>query len=164
MNRNICVYPGSFDPVTRGHMDIISRAAKIFPEVIVAVLINPAKTGAFTVEKRLNMLRRACAHLENVRVEHSDGLLVDYMRKTGANVVVRGLRAVSDFENEFQMAQVNHQMAPEVETLFMMTTPECSYLSSSVVREIARFGGDISEFVPACILDEVTETITGKNV
>ena len=163
MNHNVCVYPGSFDPVTKGHMDIITRAAKLFPEVIVAVLINPAKAGSFTVEKRLNMLRKACAHLENVRVDHFDGLLVDYMHKTGANVVVRGLRAVSDFENEFQMAQVNRQMAPDVETLFMTTSPECAYLSSSVVREIARFGGDISDFVPSCILEEVQNTINGNN-
>lgn len=162
MSHNICVYPGSFDPVTRGHMDIITRAAKLFPEVVVAVLINPAKAGSFTMEKRLDMLRRACAHLENVRVDHFDGLLVDYMHKTGANVVVRGLRAVSDFESEFQMAQVNHQMAPDVETLFMMTSPECAYLSSSVVREIARFGGDISGFVPSCILEEVQDIINGK--
>lgn len=162
MSHNICVYPGSFDPVTRGHMDIITRAAKLFPEVVVAVLINPAKAGSFTMEKRLDMLRRACAHLENVRVDHFDGLLVDYMHKTGANVVVRGLRAVSDFESEFQMAQVNHQMAPDVETLFMMTSPECAYLSSSVVREIARFGGDISGFVPPCILEEVQDIINGK--
>lgn len=162
MSHNICVYPGSFDPVTRGHMDIITRAAKLFPEVVVAVLINPAKAGSFTMEKRLDMLRRACAHLENVRVDHFDGLLVDYIHKTGANVVVRGLRAVSDFESEFQMAQVNHQMAPDVETLFMMTSPECAYLSSSVVREIARFGGDISGFVPPCILEEVQDIINGN--
>jgi pantetheine-phosphate adenylyltransferase len=157
-----CVYPGSFDPVTNGHVDIISRAAKIFPEVVVAILINPAKAGKFTVEKRMELIRRACAHLPNVRVDHFDGLLVDYMHKTGANVVVRGLRAVSDFENEFQMAQVNHQMAPDVETLFMMTSPECAYLSSSVVREIARFGGDISAFVPASILEDVQAALSDK--
>lgn len=160
--QRICVYPGSFDPVTNGHVDIISRAAKIFPEVVVAILINPAKAGKFTVEKRMELIRRACAHLPNVRVEHFDGLLVDYMHKTGASVVVRGLRAVSDFENEFQMAQVNHQMAPDVETLFMMTSPECAYLSSSVVREIARFGGDISVFVPACILEDVQAALKEK--
>lgn len=160
--QRICVYPGSFDPVTNGHVDIISRAAKIFPEVVVAILINPAKAGNFTVEKRMELIRRACAHLPNVRVEHFDGLLVDYMHKTGASVVVRGLRAVSDFENEFQMAQVNHQMAPDVETLFMMTSPECAYLSSSVVREIARFGGDISAFVPACILEDVQAALKEK--
>jgi pantetheine-phosphate adenylyltransferase len=108
------------------------------------------------------LIRRACAHLPNVRVDHFDGLLVDYMHKTGANVVVRGLRAVSDFENEFQMAQVNHQMAPDVETLFMMTSPECAYLSSSVVREIARFGGDISAFVPASILEDVQAALSDK--
>ena len=125
-------------------------------------MIDNLFEGNFTVEKRMELIRRACAHLPNVRVEHFDGLLVDYMHKTGASVVVRGLRAVSDFENEFQMAQVNHQMAPDVETLFMMTSPECAYLSSSVVREIARFGGDISAFVPACILEDVQAALKEK--
>lgn len=162
MKQDVCVYPGSFDPVTNGHLDIIKRAAQLFSEVVVAVLINPAKAGSFPLEKRLELLSRACAQIPNVRIDHFDGLLVDYMRKTGAKVVVRGLRAVSDFENEFQMAQVNHQMAPEVETLFMMTTPQCAYLSSSVVREIARFGGDISGFVPPCILEDVKAAFSDK--
>lgn len=150
-----CVYPGSFDPVTKGHLDIIERAASVFDEVIVAVLHNPAKNGLFAVEKRLSMLSAVCAHLPNVRVDSFDGLLVDYMRKADASVVVRGLRGVSDFESEFRMAQLNRQLSEKVETLFMTTAPEYANLSSSAVREIGMFGGDISPFVPACIMQEV---------
>ena len=159
MEKKICVYPGSFDPVTNGHLDIIQRAASIFDEVVVAILHNPSKTGRFPIAKRLDMLEKACKHLPNVRFDRFDGLLVEYMRKSGAKVIVRGLRAVSDFENEFQMAQLNHQMAPDVETLFLMTTPEHAYLSSSAVREIGMFGGDVSPFVPACIAQEVARTL-----
>ena len=159
MQKGLCVYPGSFDPVTNGHLDIIQRGADIFPEVIVAVLNNPAKRSCFTVEKRLSMLRRACVHLPNVRFDSFDGLLVDYMRQVRAGIVLRGLRAVSDFESEFQMAQVNHQINGDVETLFLMTSPGHAYLSSSVVREIGQFGGDISHFVPPSILDEVRDTL-----
>ena len=123
MKKGLCVYPGSFDPVTIGHLDLIERGADIFPEVVVAVLHNPAKEGCFPIAQRLELLSRACAHLPNVRFDQFDGLLVDYMRKLDAGIVLRGLRAVTDFESEFQMAQLNHQMAPDVETLFMMTTP-----------------------------------------
>ena len=151
----ICVYPGSFDPITVGHMDIIRRASRIFDRVIVAVLHNPAKKGCFPLEQRLEMIGKACADLPTVSVDAFDGLLVEYLKKTGAQVVVRGLRAVTDFEAEFQMAQVNHQVSPEMETLFMMTLPEHAYISSSVVRELATFGGDVSQFVPEEILDEV---------
>lgn len=121
MKKGLCVYPGSFDPVTIGHLDLIERGADIFPEVVVAVLHNPAKEGCFPIAQRLELLSRACAHLPNVRFDQFDGLLVDYMRKLDAGIVLRGLRAVTDFESEFQMAQLNHQMAPDVETLFMMT-------------------------------------------
>ena len=159
MEKKNCVYPGSFDPITNGHLDIIQRAASIFDEVVVAILHNPAKTGRFPIEKRLEMLEKSCAHLPNVRFDRFDGLLVDYMRKSGARVIVRGLRAVSDFESEFQMAQLNHQMAPDVETLFLMTAPEHAYLSSSAVREIGMFGGDVSPFVPACIAQEVARML-----
>lgn len=159
MAKRICVYPGSFDPVTNGHLDLIERGAAIFDEVIVAILHNPAKTGRFPVEKRLEMLRKACAHLPNVRFDRFDGLLVDYMRQSGAKVVLRGLRAVTDFESEFQMAQLNRQMAPEVETLFLMTSPEHACLSSSAVREIGMFGGDIAPFVPACIAQEAAQML-----
>lgn len=159
MDKRICVYPGSFDPVTNGHLDLIERGSALFDEVIVAVLHNPSKRGCFPVEKRLELLKRACAHLPNVRFDCFDGLLVDYMRKTQARVILRGLRAVTDFENEFQMAQLNHEMAPEVETLFLMTSPRHAYLSSSAVREIGMFGGDISPFVPGCVAEEVAQAL-----
>jgi len=155
MNKGLCVYPGSFDPVTLGHIDLIERAARLFPVVVVAVLHNPDKQGLFPTEKRLEMLRRACSHLPNVRIDSFGGLLVDYMRTLDADMVLRGLRAVTDFENEFQMAQVNRQIAPEIETLFLMTSPNYAYISSSAVRQIASFGGDISTLVPECIITDV---------
>lgn len=155
MQRGLCVYPGSFDPVTYGHMDLIERATRLFPNVIVAVLNNSAKNGTFTVAERVEMLQKVCEHLPSVTIDSFEGLLVDYMRQKEAGIVLRGLRAVTDFENEFQMAQVNHQIAPEIETLFLMTSPNYAYISSSVVREIAGFGGDISTFVPEAILEDV---------
>lgn len=159
MAAKLCVYPGSFDPVTNGHVDIIERAAAIFDEVVVAVLHNPAKTGLFPVEKRLAMLADACAHLSNVRFDSFDGLLVEYMRKSGAKAVIRGLRSMSDFESEARMAQLNRQLNEQVETLFLTTSPEYANLSSSVVREIGMFGGDISAFVPSCIAQEVASIL-----
>jgi pantetheine-phosphate adenylyltransferase len=129
------VYAGSSSPPTRGHLDIIRRGAAIFPKLIVAVLRNPSKKGAFSMEERLSMLERCCAGLTNVSFDTFDGLLVDYMRKVNAGVILRGLRAVSDFESEFQMAQLNRQLNPQVETFFLMTSPEHGYLSSSAVRE-----------------------------
>lgn len=159
MKKGLCVYPGSFDPVTNGHLDLIQRGAALFSELVVAVLHNPGKTGRFPIEQRLDMLRRACAHLPNVRFDRFDGLLVDYMKKLDAGIVLRGLRAVTDFESEFQMAQLNHQMAPDVETLFLVTSPEHAYLSSSAVREIGLFGGDIAPFVPACIAQDVQRAL-----
>lgn len=151
----ICVYPGSFDPVTVGHLDVIERAARLFDRVIVAVMHNPAKRGCFTVEERAAMISRSVAGLDNVSVDAWDGLLVDYVRKSGACAVVRGLRAVSDFENEMVMAQVNAQLLPGMETVFLMTKPEHGCVSSSVVREAASFGADISAFVPAEIVQDV---------
>ncbi len=155
MRKGLCVYPGSFDPVTLGHVDLIERAAKLFPELVVSVLNNPDKRVTFSVEQRMEMLRRACGHLKNVRIDSFGGLLVDYMRSIDAEIVLRGLRAVTDFENEFQMAQVNRQIAPEIETLFLMTSPDYAYISSSAVRQIASFGGDISTLVPQCIIGDV---------
>lgn len=151
----ICVYPGSFDPMTVGHLDVIERAARLFDRVIVAVMHNPAKRGCFTVEERTALIRRSAAGLDNVTVDAWDGLLVDYVRKTGACAVVRGLRAVSDFENEMVMAQVNAQLLPGMETVFLMTKPEHGCVSSSVVREAASFGADISAFVPEPIVQDV---------
>jgi len=132
---------------------------KLFPEVIVAVLNNPAKKGCFSVEARLRMLEKVCGHLP-VSFDAFDGLLVDYLRKKNAMTVLRGLRAVTDFEKEFQMAQVNHQIAPEIETLFLMASPHYAYISSGVVREIAAFGGDISTLVPGVILADVYAALT----
>ena len=151
----ICVYPGSFDPVTVGHLDVIERAARLFDRVIVAVMHNPAKRGCFTVEERTARIRRSAAGMDNVTVDAWDGLLVDYVRKTGACAVVRGLRAVSDFENEMVMAQVNAKLLPGMETVFLMTKPEHGCVSSSVVREAASFGADISAFVPEPIVQDV---------
>lgn len=153
----ICVYPGSFDPPTVGHLDVIQRAAALFDEVIVAVMHNVAKRGSFTVEERMDMLARAAGHLQNVRVDKWDGLTVDYVRKAGACAVVRGLRAVSDFESEMTLAQVNSRLLPGMETVFLMSRPEHACISSSVVREAASFGADISAFVPDCIAQEVAE-------
>ncbi len=155
--KTCCVYPGSFDPITLGHVDIIRRAAGIFPRVTVAVLRNPNKPGWFPLEKRVEMIKRACAELSNVEVDCFEGLLVDYIKTQHGAVVIRGLRAVSDFESEFQMAQVNHQISPELETLFMMTGPQYGYISSSVVREVASFGGDVSSMVPEGILQDIRE-------
>ena len=153
----ICVYPGSFDPVTVGHLDVIERAAGLFDEVIVAVMHNVNKRGCFPVEQRMALIERAAAQIPNVRVDKWDGLLVDYVRKSGACAVVRGLRAVSDFESEMTMAQVNAQLLPGMETVFLMSRPEHACISSSVVREAATFGADVSAFVPAGIAGDVAE-------
>ena len=155
MKKGVCVYPGSFDPITNGHLDIIERGAGIFEHVVVAVLHNPAKTGFFSIEQRLGMLRRACAHLPNVSFDCFDGLLMDYMKKQRAAVVLRGLRAITDFENEFQMAQINKTINPALETMFLTSSEKYTFLSSSVVRELAGYGADLSEFLPCEIIDEV---------
>ena len=155
MDNRLCVYPGSFDPVTLGHLDIIERVSKLFPQVRVAVLDNPEKHPTFSVAQRMAMLTKACAHLPNIQIDSFSGLLVDYMHRTGAKIVIRGLRAVTDFEAEFQMAQVNRQIAHEVETLFLMTSPDHAYISSSAVKQIASFGGDISTLVPSNILSDI---------
>lgn len=151
----IAVYPGSFDPATAGHEDIIRRASGLFDRVIVAVLHNPAKRGCFTVDERVAMLEKIVAPMGNVSVAKWDGMLVDFVRRKGACAVVRGLRQVSDFEFEMNMAQINAQLLPGMETVFLMTRPEQGCVSSSVVREVASFGGDVSAFVPACIQQDV---------
>lgn len=159
MERRLCVFPGSFDPVTKGHLDLIERGAAIFDEVIVAVLHNPSKTGRFPVEKRLELMQKACAHLPNVRFDSFEGLLADYVRKCGAKAVLRGIRGVKDLESETQMAQLNRELNPECETLFLATAPQFAHVSSSAVREIALFGGDITPFVPECIASEVARIL-----
>jgi len=153
--RAVC--PGSFDPVTSGHIDVIERAARVFEEVIVAVAPNPAKKHLFTVEERIEMLQASTNHLPNVRIDTFDGLLVDYVKSQDAGVIVKGLRALSDFEFEFQMALINRNLTPEVETVFMMTGAEYSYLSSSIVREIAGFGGSVKGLVPEIVESRLRE-------
>ena len=155
MKERVAIYPGSFDPATVGHEDMIRRAAKLFDRLIVAVLNNPAKRGAFPVEERLRMLEKITASLDNVTVARWDGLLVDFVKQEGASAVVRGLRQVSDFETELTMAQANSRLLPGMETVFLMTRPEEGCISSSVVREIASFGGDVGPFVPECIAEDV---------
>ena len=145
----VAIYPGSFDPITNGHIDVIERAAELFGKVIVAVIRNPEKKPQFSLDERVEMLKQSLDRLKNVEVDSFDGLLVDYAKKRNANIIVRGLRAVSDFDYEFQMALTNRKMAPQIETLFFMTDYRYSYLSSSFVKQIARLGGDISELVPA---------------
>ena len=154
--RAVC--PGSFDPVTNGHLDIIDRASRLYDELIVAVLINQSKHGLFTVDERLDMLREVTKGYRNVRVEAFQGLLVDFCRAQGAGVVVRGLRAVSDFDYELQMAQMNIGLAG-VETLFMPTNPLYSFLSSSLVKDVAKWGGDVSAHVPEVVARRLAERL-----
>lgn len=152
--RAIC--PGSFDPVTNGHLDVFTRAARIAEEVTVAVLVNRNKAGMFSVEERMDLLREVTADLPNVRIDSFHGLLVDYCREHGIEAIVKGLRAVSDFDYELQMAQMNHRLA-EIETLFVSTNPQYSYLSSSLIKEVARHGGDVTGLVPQAVLDRFPE-------
>lgn len=149
------IYPGSFDPVTYGHLDVIKRSSKLVDELIVGVLNNNAKTPLFSVEERVRMLKEVTKDLPNVKVIPFEGLLVDFARKMGAKMVIRGLRAITDFEYELQMSQTNHKMEPEVETVFLTTSLEYSYLSSTTVKEVAAFGGDISQFVPPIVVENI---------
>lgn len=144
----VAVYPGSFDPPTVGHVDVMRRAAKLFEKLIVAVGRNPSKKVLFPFEERMEMLKECTADMSNVRVESFDGLLAEFARGVGAGSVVRGLRALSDFENEFQMALANRKLAPEIETVFLMTSAEHMFVSSSIVKEIARLGGNVASMVP----------------
>ena len=151
------VYPGSFDPITNGHIYIAERAAAIFDEVIVSVLINERKNAAFTVKERCEMAQESLNHIQNISIDSFNGLLVDYVRHVGASVIIRGLRAMSDFEYEFQMALMNRRLAPEIETFFIVTDPEYSYVSSSSVREIFHFGGSVQGVVPDFVLNKLRE-------
>ena len=155
----IAVYPGSFDPFTNGHLDILKRAASLFDHIIVGVLVNQNKNCLFSPEERVDMINEATQGLENVRVMHFNGLLVDFCGKVGARAVIRGLRAVSDYEYEVQMFAANFHLEPNVETVFLMSQPKYSFLSSSVVKEIACYGGDISDMVPQCILESIKKQI-----
>ena len=155
----IAVCPGSFDPVTIGHLDIITRASKLFDRVIVVVMTNAVKSPLFTQVERMELLHRtiSAAGIDNVTVDCYDGLLADYVQQRNATAIVKGLRAMSDFEYEFQMALTNRKIYPEAETVFLTTAAENMYLSSSLVKQVAQLGGDISDFVPACILPDITE-------
>ena len=149
--KTIAVYPGTFDPITNGHIDLVMRASKLFEQVIVAVAINPSKKPTFRLEERVNLVMQTLQHLPNVKVCSFKGLLVDVAREKKAQVIIRGLRAVSDFEHEFQLAGMNRHMEPNVETMFLTPAEQFSYISSSLVREVASLGGDVSAFVPPCV-------------
>ena len=149
------IYPGSFDPITFGHIDIIERASKIVDELVVGVLCNSAKNPLFSLDERVSMIEEMTKHLPNVTVQAFDGLLVDYMNKIGATLIVRGLRAVTDFEYELQIAQTNHVQNENIETIFLTTNLNNSYLSSTIVKEFASYGGDISKFVPEQFIERI---------
>lgn len=151
------VYPGSFDPITNGHIYIAERAAAIFDEVIVSILINERKQGSFSVSERCEMAEKSLSHVKNIRVDSFNGLLVDYVRRNKASVIIRGLRAMSDFEYEFQMALMNRKLAPEIETFFIVTDPKYSYVSSSSIREIFHFGGTVRDVVPDIVFEKLRE-------
>ena len=151
------IYPGSFDPLTLGHLDMIERSAKIVDELVIGVLNNSAKNSLFSLDERVSMIKEMTESMPNVTVASFDGLLVDYMKEINATIIVRGLRAVTDFEYELQIAQTNHVENPEVESIFLTTSLQYSYLSSTIVKEFASYGGDISKFVPARFIDRIYE-------
>lgn len=150
------VYPGTFDPITNGHTDLVERAARLFDRVVVAVAASPTKAPTFPVEERVALAAEVLAHVDNAKVEGFDTLLVDYLHRCGAQVILRGLRAVSDFEYEFQLASMNRQLAPDIETMFLTPAERYAYVSSSLVKEIAALGGDVSPFVHARVMAALT--------
>ncbi|MBQ3022360.1 MAG: pantetheine-phosphate adenylyltransferase [Clostridia bacterium] len=158
---NIAIVPGSFDPVTNGHLDIIKRTSELFDMVYVSILSNSSKNPLFSVEERISLIERVTHDLPNVKVEGFTGLLVDYARAKNAKFIVKGLRAVTDFEYEFQMSLTNKQLAPEIETFFITTNAKYAYLSSSIVKEVAKYGGDFTEMVPLEIIEDIKEKIGG---
>jgi pantetheine-phosphate adenylyltransferase len=162
MKTSIAIYPGSFDPVTNGHLDLIERGEKMFDRIIVAVLKNAEKEPLFSVPERIEMLREATRHWPNVEVEIFQGLLVDYARKKGAGVILRGIRAISDYEYELQMALMNRKLEPRLETVFMLPGESYSYLSSKLVREIARLGGPLTGLVPPAVETRLLEKLSGE--
>ena len=159
---SIAVYPGSFDPVTLGHLDVITRGSRFFDEVIVGVLQNSAKSPLFSVEERVNILTEVTKAIPNIQVKAFSGLSIEFARKNQANVIVRGLRAVTDFDYELQMAQTNRVLAPDVDTMFLTTSLEYAYLSSTIVKEVAFFGGDISKFLPPPALKAIQSKLQSK--
>ena len=158
------VYPGSFDPITNGHIYIAERGAALFDELVVAVLVNPEKRSTFSKEERQIMAREALIHLPNVKVKYFDGLLVDFMRQEQSRIILRGLRALSDFEYEFQLAQMNRQLAPEIETFFIVTDAKYSYLSSRGIKDAFQFGGAIKDMVPPGVFRRLRERIHPRNL
>jgi len=154
------IYPGSFDPITNGHLDVIQRAAKLFDEVVVAVAFNEQKRSLFAVDERVALIRETTSGVPNVTVSRFDGLLVEFARSQGASAVVRGLRAVSDFEFEFQMALMNRKLEPQIETIFMMPAEKYTYLSSRIVKEIGRLGGNVEAFVPVSVAAALRQKFT----
>jgi len=157
------IYPGTFDPITNGHIDLVVRASKLFDRVIVAIAINPSKEPAFTLEERVALAKQTLAGIDNVEVCGFQGLLIDVAQQKGAKVILRGLRAVSDFEYEFQLAGMNRKMQPDVETMFLTPAEQYTYISSSLVREIATLGGDVSEFVAPCVKDALLLKTTNNS-
>ena len=160
---SIAIYPGSFDPITKGHLNIIERAARSFDRLIVCVMVNGDKHPMFSLEERVSMIRRVTSNLENVEVDYSDALLVDYAKKRNANVVVKGLRAVSDFEREFQMAIINHKLNPKLDTMFLTAEHQFMYLSSSAVKEMGRYNVDLRDFLPEEIIPDFNSRINEMN-
>lgn len=156
------IYPGSFDPVTFGHLDIIERSSKMVDELIVGVLVNRLKTPLFSADERVNMLLEVTSNIKNVTVVSFEGFAVEYAKKVGAKIVIRGLRAVTDFEYELQISQTNRIINNDIDTVFFTTSLEYAYLSSSTVKEVAMFGGDITKFVPSCIVDKVNKKLADK--
>ena len=155
----IAVYPGSFDPITNGHLDIIKRSSRIFDKVYVSILVNSSKKSAFSLEERIEMIKEVTAKYDNVVVDSFSGLLVNYLKEKNASVIVRGLRAVSDFEYEFQMALMNHKLEKNIETLFMMTSGKYSYFSSSIVKEIAPYEGNLKDLVPDVLIERIIQKL-----
>ena len=160
---SVAIYPGSFDPVTLGHLNIIKRASQCFEKVIVCVMVNSRKQGMFTPEERVEFLRRATERFSNVEVDFSDELLAEYARRKKAHVVVKGLRAVSDFEQEVQMAVINRKLNPRLETMFLASSEKYTYLSSTIVKEMARYGANLAEFIPREIVDDVNRRMAELN-
>lgn len=155
--KKLAIYPGTFDPITYGHLDVIQRASELFDIVIVSVLVNAAKTPLFAKEERMEMIRETVQGIHNVEVDEFDGLLIDYAKRKGAIAIIRGLRAVSDFEYEFQMALMNRKISDGITTVFLMPHEKYTYLNSSIVRELARLNANVSDFVPPCVVKKLQE-------
>jgi pantetheine-phosphate adenylyltransferase len=163
MASQLAIYAGSFDPPTNGHLDLVDRASKLFPRVVVALGQHPTRSPLFTVEERVHLLEKVCSPLPNVEVALFDGLLVDYARKIGARIIVRGLRAATDFEYELQIAHANADLAPEVDTVFLPTRTNYGFISASLVREIASHGGDVSRYAPTAVCEALTKKFGSKS-